>query len=628
MNHHLSSKFLVFLSLISLLSFSFSFLIPARAQLLDSQSLSGTPSIHGEWRCWFGLPQACGVNFTDIAVLSSADMWGVDPQQGIFHWNGSDWSLFAPILFLNSISMVNSFDGWAAGGPDWGGEVFYRWDGQSWQIYNQDSISSQIQDIQMLSHDKGWAIGAHEDKYGNRADLLFWDGTRWSIIQSIHSGWGSWLLSLASSARGWAYHSPDLYFWNGALLQKWTGGLPEGFEITALKALADDNAWAVGPGGAIYHWDGHTWSTFSSPTTQNLLSLDLSGPDSGWAVGEGGAILSWNGDTWKLYPSTLESEFRLVRVAGEMQAGVIFGGETLLLSWTGSDWQQLAREKDTGLDIYGLDMLSPKSGWAVGTHWSDEYSQILHFDGEKWKVVKKINHQNLYGITMRSNTDGWAYGSALFRWDGQDWTKAPVGGANTFFTDVQFASDDLGWGTTSEGLWQYEDGQWSAILEGVYLSDLSVYSPAEAWAVGENGSAYHWDGKVWTLVVIDENVQDSFDNVAQSSAQDVWVTDVESNGTHLYHWDGKKWKSYFPAIYFYVHAIQSFSPVDAWAVGQDGLILHWTGKSWERVSFAKTVDLAAIDLLSPDLGWASGYNGELLYYHRDRLGFLPLMIGK
>lgn len=64
--------------------------------------------------------------------------------------------------------------------------------------------------------------------------------------------------------------------------------------------VSDTEAWAVGAGGYIARWDGHTWTRVESPTDKDLNDVVFLAPDDGWAVGEGRIILHWDGRAWSV----------------------------------------------------------------------------------------------------------------------------------------------------------------------------------------------------------------------------------------------------------------------------------------------------------------------------------------
>ena len=61
--------------------------------------------------------------------------------------------------------------------------------------------------------------------------------------------------------------------------------------LRAVAALSESNAWAIGDGGSILHFDGSAWQTVASPTNENLLGIAFGPTGMGWIVGEAGVSL-------------------------------------------------------------------------------------------------------------------------------------------------------------------------------------------------------------------------------------------------------------------------------------------------------------------------------------------------
>ena len=58
------------------------------------------------------------------------------------------------------------------------------------------------------------------------------------------------------------------------------------------------DVWVVGAGGVAYHFDGTSWSSFSTGVTQPLRAVAGTGSNAVWAVGDNGSLTYWNGQTW------------------------------------------------------------------------------------------------------------------------------------------------------------------------------------------------------------------------------------------------------------------------------------------------------------------------------------------
>jgi hypothetical protein len=86
--------------------------------------------------------------------------------------------------------------------------------------------------------------------------------------------------------------------------------------------VSPSEGWAVGGGGAIWHYDGTTWRAVASPTHTDLLAVAMVSASEGWAgggacsggVGPGGSpgaplecssvLLHYTEGTWRMYESS------------------------------------------------------------------------------------------------------------------------------------------------------------------------------------------------------------------------------------------------------------------------------------------------------------------------------------
>jgi len=63
--------------------------------------------------------------------------------------------------------------------------------------------------------------------------------------------------------------------------------------LWSVSPVSAADAWIVGVGGTLLHWDGSHWSQVTNPTDQNLYSVAMVSATEGWAVGQNGAILRY-----------------------------------------------------------------------------------------------------------------------------------------------------------------------------------------------------------------------------------------------------------------------------------------------------------------------------------------------
>jgi hypothetical protein len=129
------------------------------------------------------------------------------------------------------------------------------------------------------------------------------------------------------------------------------------------------DVFAVGHFGAIVHYDGSSWSTMTSGTTESLYGVWGSGGSDVFAVGWGGTILHYDGASWSTMPS---------------------GTTTGLYDLWGS----------SGSDVF-----------AVGGDWWDAGGTVLHYDGDTWSPMSSGAGHPLYGVWGSSGNDVFAVGA-------------------------------------------------------------------------------------------------------------------------------------------------------------------------------------------------------------------------
>jgi len=214
----------------------------------------------------------------------------------------------------------------------------------------------------------------------------------------------------------------------------------------------------------------------------------------------------------------------------------------------------------------------------------------------------------LYGIDAASWSDIWAVGSSgagtkplVLHWNATKWSIVP--------------SPDKG--STTE------------------LSDITVISPRNAWAVGyylPTGGGHnrtlieHWNGTKWAVVASPNPVaaSDNFlKGVDAVSANDVWA--VGSNGrpgnkTIIQHYNGSKWVTVNGAslpLGGDLEDVSAISKTNVVAVGfrgttgsTGGLVERWDGGAWSNEPVPEEATAGAalhgVSAVSASAQWAAG----------------------
>jgi hypothetical protein len=253
-----------------------------------------------------------------------------------------------------------------------------------------------------------------DNEFRNRALIESWDGSQWSIADSVPQPGSErdilFAVSAVSPSDVWAVgdqEGPDGKF--ETLVEHWDGAVwtlspslnpgASGNHLYGVTAIGPDDVWAVGQQlgagapdqGLIEHWDGQKWSVFASPghgSANTLLDSATSGGDGLFAVGEtddahqGGRPLieqlvngSWTdaalppaGSNWTNLYGVTESQ------AGTWAVGTFVdpasgNNQTLLLRRNGQGWSVVSGPNPgSGSNILGGIALAGETLWSVGTY--------------------------------------------------------------------------------------------------------------------------------------------------------------------------------------------------------------------------------------------------------------------
>jgi len=246
------------------------------------------------------------------------------------------------------------------------------------------------------------------------------------------------------------------------------------------------DVWAVGYHGALKHFNGTSWTNFTSGTTEPLIGVWGTSPSNVWIVGGlNGTILHYDGASWS---SAFERGQRgaLFGVWGGSASDVwVVGNVDSVFHYNGTTWSNVATITPT---IFGMWGNTASDIWAVGYSPAPPapFGTIFHYDGATWSGVYPGTTQGLSGVWGTSASDVWATGA---------------GGV----------------------IVHYNGTSWSSVTSPPSQGLVSVWaaSASDAWAVGYGGAIVHYNGTSWSNVTSGTN-QDLF-GVWGSSGSDIWA---------------------------------------------------------------------------------------------------------
>jgi hypothetical protein len=267
-------------------------------------------------------------NLEDIFMLNPSDGWAVGQKNAgsglTLHWDGSNWTETgsAHNADLLGVTCVTGDDCWAVGKKDGKNAKISHWNGGAWSAANldKDIPKKEYRSISCISSNDCWAVGQKDTeeskgkkgkkgkgKNKDKATVIHWDGSKWTLGDSGKATQDLNGISCLSSGECWAVGDKETFiYWNGS---KWSDGsvnnnVPDkSFKDVNCNAI--DNCWAVGDaqGGdaLLAQWNGSQWSRVlpdASVSNQNLYGVNCINNSNCWAAGNSGSVTHWNGISW------------------------------------------------------------------------------------------------------------------------------------------------------------------------------------------------------------------------------------------------------------------------------------------------------------------------------------------
>jgi hypothetical protein len=271
---------------------------------------------------------------------------------------------------------------------------------------------------------------------------------------------------------------PARYAWQQVLS-------PTGSNLRAVKMVSRYEAWAAGEKGTMLRFINGAWHvepSFRQPDSA-IKGLGFANASIGWAVGSraGGSVpyvSRWDGYQWTTVNIPAKDGFlNAVSVVNERDAWAVGqegNGDALILHWDGASWKMV--EAPAKGKLNDIQMLSPRSGWAVGkASGLSGAPMIIKFQDGSWSkkslwdnrgTISLTDSQELTAIKMVSETQGYAVGVR---------DNLLINPRGLF---LQYEPKRDGW----------VPGAFDASVDGldqVPLHDIEMISGTEGWALGE-----------------------------------------------------------------------------------------------------------------------------------------------
>lgn len=284
----------------------------------ESQETQAEPQPH-----WHSVPHSfSGQRFEGVFALDDNHVWAVSVNGTILFFNGTNWvaqMLDNGACLFYGVTALTPNCVWAAGDDGQNGIIYFS-EGSAWNK-QYEAKGARLQDIFALDSGHVWAVGQN-------GTILFFNGSSWSKQASNTTEFLTAIFALNSN-NAWAVGDKGtiLYF-NGSVWNQqpivtngnlsgvaatdanhiWVGGNQgvmfydgmswqidsAGGFIKDLDAADNKHVWGVGARGAIIFFNGVTWGTQDSGTTNTIADISVVDDSSAWAAGDYSTILRYS----------------------------------------------------------------------------------------------------------------------------------------------------------------------------------------------------------------------------------------------------------------------------------------------------------------------------------------------
>ncbi len=304
-----------------------------------------------------------------------------------------------------------------------------------------------------------WAVGAPPaDVRPEKAVVAHWNGAAWTTLSpaglprlsalgavAAFPG-GAWAVGehgLTQHGDGGGIARPLIVRLTGTTLRRVpVPGLADA-DLVDVAATSASNAWAVGTGQLLLHWNGRAWTRTPLPAAMHgvFTAVAASSATNAWAVTYAGRhlppILHWDGRRWDQVASPdIGRPYALSDVATTSANNVFAVGSApegssraLLLHWNGRSWtcaltRQIHPPKFPDLHLAAVSAASADNAWAVGSYFdSADRALALHWNGHSWMQIVTPQPGSMNDVTFIPQSGAvWAVGAGeVLHWNGTAW---------------------------------------------------------------------------------------------------------------------------------------------------------------------------------------------------------------
>ena len=315
---------------------------------------------------------------------------------------------------------------------------------------------------------------------------------------------------------------------------------PPGYSLAAISELDANDIWAVGARGDagatgalagvqdhafILRYDGASWRETSVPDVGPLTAVAATADGEAWALGPAGAILHWDGLQWRSAVTAAQNGGAVLRGLAALAPSNVWAvgsrqGAPFATHWNGVLWQTVELPAAPGSGSLNAISGTAADLWAVGAAADATHVLTLHFDGTTWSSVPDagVSDGGLLTVATVAPNDVWAGGDALLQhYDGTQWRDVSQTFSGVHEALAAVSSSNV-WLAGAGGVAHWDGAAWRPVTPAqmglsaaanAQFAGVSALSPTDVWAAGTLGAGgatstpliVRWDGSSWRPAV-------------------------------------------------------------------------------------------------------------------------------
>ncbi len=410
---------------------------------------------HYDGETWVIMHEESGCSFSELHGVSSDEIYALDSDGKVAHFDGAAWNLMPEIPF--------------------GGDTY-------WDIW-----ANSPEDILVFE---------------SRGAIAHWDGSSWTGIDrntafnpDLHSCWGDregnyWLVGDYGATYGFDGSTLESESEISILPEEGHFYLP-GLSHVVARSPEDifvlPSAGYGGSGTSVLHFDGQAWEPeilgVHGAEIMSLTAVD----NRIFAVGGGGLLLERvDGQWWELQTSTYAD---IHCIWGRGDGALFLGGENGLVSvFDGEQWRHDQIDADNG--VSGIGGVEGGEVYALASN-----RGIYRYDGQDWDLhLEFAPYTYSHSLWESGGQVFFVLEDILYRNSGSGWET--LGEVPASIAGMEFLPGlgHVAIGSTGS-IYRFDGQQW--LLEPFEtrrnLNDISVMSDGRAIIVGAEGTVLLYD---------------------------------------------------------------------------------------------------------------------------------------